>query len=501
MTDFKIYYTSDVHGYLMPTDYISSDSQSLGLANVAANYHKDENTIVIDGGDMFQGSPMLQYLQQHDDLDAVATAMNIAGYDFVTLGNHDFNYGYQELEKHLHNLDAVVVAENVTDLNGVSRYPAQIKELPNGTKLGIIGLVTDYINVWENPEHLSGVKIESPLKKAKTVVDKLRESVDIVVGVYHGGYERDLNTGELLSTTKENIAYELTETLDLDILLTGHQHGNVMPQVINNVLTLQMPNQGKMFAEIIGKKNNGQWEISATTKQAGSVSHKKILEVLSPLENKVHKWLDQPIAHLINAVPIQSPLHLAQYGNDILQLIAHVELEASKADLALVSLNNNDSTFPQKLTLRHILQNYPFDNTLVIKKIFGKQLKESLEHTAEYFKLSKGELMINDEWLVPKVEHYNYDLVYGLSYTIDVTRPVGNRITNLLYKGNKIEDTDSFSVAMNSYRAVGGGDYQAYAEADTIYSGDQTVQDMLINYFKTQNQLPKTPELQLKVIY
>lgn len=246
MKQFKLYYTSDVHGYLLPTDYIKKGNQPLGLSNVAANFKKDGNTIIIDGGDMYQGSPMLQYLQKTHDIDAVTVAMNLAEYDYVTLGNHDFNFGYDTLQKHLTQLNATVIAENVVDKSGNTLYPAQVKVLENGTKVGLIGLVTDYINVWEKPEHLTGIMIESPLIKASHTIAKLRQEVDVVIGVYHGGYERDMVTGKVVSDTSENIAWQLTKELDLDVLLTGHQHGNVSPRVINGVLTLQMPNQAKM---------------------------------------------------------------------------------------------------------------------------------------------------------------------------------------------------------------------------------------------------------------
>ena len=107
MKQFKLYYTSDVHGYLLPTDYIQAGAQPLGLANAATHFQKDAQTLIIDGGDMFQGSPMLQYLQQQPAQDAVTTAMNLAGYDYVTLGNHDFNYGkkYTNLIFEFHTYD------------------------------------------------------------------------------------------------------------------------------------------------------------------------------------------------------------------------------------------------------------------------------------------------------------------------------------------------------------------------------------------------------------
>lgn len=499
MKQFKIYYTSDVHGYLFPTDYIKENSQPLGLMNVAANYQKDNNTIIIDGGDMYQGSPLVQYLQKNNDIDAVTIAMNMAGYDYVTLGNHDFNFGYDELKKHLENLNATVIAENVVDNDGKTIYPAQIKVLGNGTKVGIIGLVTDYINVWEDPAHLKDIKIESPLIKAAVTIAKLRETVDIVIGVYHGGYERNLKTGKVISHSTENIAWQLTDELDIDVLLTGHQHGDVQPQLVNNVLTLQMPNQAQSYAEINGVEVDGQWQITAKTNSAGSTSRVDIKDKLQPLQTKVEAWLDQPIAKLDQAIESKSSLYLAQHGNEILQWIAHVQLLTSQADITLVSLNNNPSNLPQNVTLRRILQNYPFDNTLVTKRVTGKDLKLSLEHTAEYFTIQEGQLAVNPDWLAPKVEHYNYDLAFGIDYEFEISRPVGQRVTRLRYQGEHIKDHDVFTIAMNNYRAVGGGNYTEYGQSEALIVGDQSVQDMLMTYFKNNKQLPNTPKLQFYV--
>ena len=152
-----------------------------------------------------------------------------------------------------------MIAENVTDLNGHTLYPAQIKTLGDGTRIGLMGLVTHYINIWEQPAHLNGIKITAPLHQAQQTVAYLRAHADVVIGLYHGGYERDLATGQLLSDTTENIAWALTQALDLDILLTAHQHGDVQPQVINGVLTLQLPNQAKKFAveQVKSIKTNG----------------------------------------------------------------------------------------------------------------------------------------------------------------------------------------------------------------------------------------------------
>ena len=501
MKHFRLYYTSDIHGYLLPTDDIQTGAQPLGLANAATHFQKDAQTLIIDGGDMFQGSPMLQYLQQHPAQDAVATAMNLAGYDYVTLGNHDFNFGYAALQQHLSHLDATVIAENVTDLNDETLYPAQIKTFGDGTRVGLIGLVTDYINIWEQPAHLKGIKIAASLDQAQQTVAYLREHADVVIGVYHGGYERDLATGQRLSDTTENIAWQLTQVLDLDILLTAHQHGDVPPQMINGVLTLQLPNQAKKFALVTGQKQQDHWQFAAETKPVGDIARPDIVTALAPLQQQVESWLDQPIATLNTPVPAVEPLQMAQFGHPILQWLAAVQLAASQADVTLVSLNNNPMSLPVNVTLRQILQNYPFDNTLVTKRITGRALRDSLEHTADYFILATGQPAINPAWFKPKVEHYNYDLVYGLHYTFDLTHPVGQRVTTLQFKGRDVQDDETLTIAMNSYRAVGGGNYPAYQQAPIVLHDQRPVQELLISYFQKHNQLPKAPKLSLTLKY
>ena len=153
--------------------------------------------------------------------------MNRCGYDYVTLGNHDFNYGMPYLDSYLNVLKARCVCENVRwDEAGV-RFPARIHTLENGLRVGIIGIVTDYVNIWEKPEHLAGIAITDPIPAVAAALERLRDQVDLTVGIYHGGFERDLATGRVLSATRENVAYRICQELDLDILLTGHQHMSV----------------------------------------------------------------------------------------------------------------------------------------------------------------------------------------------------------------------------------------------------------------------------------
>ena len=195
-----IYYTTDLHGHFFPTTYADKAEAPLGLFRCAPRFERGGNTLIIDGGDTLQGSPLATYCQKElRSPRPVAEILNRCHYDVVTLGNHDFNYGLGYLEEYLACGRFACVCQNLRDEAGHVRYPFLVKTLRNGLRVGIAGVVTDYVNVWEKPEHLAGIRITSPLDAARQALEAMRGQVDLTVCVYHGGFERDLNTGRLLS--------------------------------------------------------------------------------------------------------------------------------------------------------------------------------------------------------------------------------------------------------------------------------------------------------------
>ena len=164
-------YTSDTHGHVFPVEYSTHTTSACGLLNLAAAYHKDGNTLILDGGDTLQGTPFSQYYLDHAaqwPFHPIAMAMNAAGYDYVTLGNHDFNYGYAPLRDYLNALTAQCLCANVQDLRGELPLKATaIHTLSNGLRVGLAGVVTDYVNVWEQPANLTELKITDAFTAAK----------------------------------------------------------------------------------------------------------------------------------------------------------------------------------------------------------------------------------------------------------------------------------------------------------------------------------------------
>ena len=483
---FTIYFTSDLHGYIYPTDYRSREMRDIGLFKCASQFRKDGNTLVIDGGDILQGSPLGAFC--HDTLgnaSRFAEMMNRCGYDYVTLGNHDFNYGMPSLDTYLDALHARCVCENVRWDGAGVRFPSRIHVLENGLRIGIVGIVTDYVNIWERPEHLSGIAITDPVPAAKAALEALKDQVDVTLCIYHGGFERDLATGRVLSATHENVAYRLCQELDFDLLLTGHQHMTVHGQTLNHTFVVQPTDRGQEFLRIQAVVSDTEKHFSSETIPAGGPCRKDWIDEFAGMEHGAQDWLDQVVGHLPHPLQPDTPLRMAAHGSGLPDLFNTVQLWASGAQLSAASLANDVAGLPQVVRRRDLLIAYPYTNTLSVLEITGKILRQAMERSAEYFtRDADGTLRVSDCFLAPKVEHYNYDYYAGVTYTYDISRPVGQRVTSLAVQGKPVADNDRFTICLNSYRASGTGGYDCYVGCPVVREIGTEMSDLILDYFK-----------------
>ena len=489
MADKKltVYFTSDLHGYIYPTDYRSRDERDIGLFKCASRFEKDGNTLVIDGGDLLQGSPLGAFC--HDTIGdgrAFAGIMNRCGYDYVTLGNHDFNFGTDYLGSYLGNLNARCVCENVSAKNGCAPlYPARVHTLENGLRVGIVGIVTDYVNIWERPEHLSGVTVNDPIPAARAALETLKDQVDVTLCIYHGGFERDLATGRVLSATHENVAYRICQELDFDILLTGHQHMSVPGQMLFGTFVVQPSDRGQEFIRVEAVLSGEEKRITSETVPAHGACRREWLEEFSEMEHGAQNWLDEVIGTLPHALTPDTPLRMASEGNALADLFNAVQLWASGAQLSATSLANDVAGLPKTVRRRDLLIAYPYTNTLAVLEITGKVLKAALERSAEYFsRREDGRLCVSDVFLRPKVEHYNYDYYAGVSYVYDISRPVGERVTSMRVNGQDVREEDTFTICLNSYRASGTGGYDFYVGCPVVREIGTEMADLILDCFK-----------------
>ena len=403
-----IYFTSDLHSYIYPTDYRSQTEKDLGLFKCASRFQKDGNTLIIDGGDLLQGSSFGAYC--HDTIGSAekfAEIMNRCGYDYVTLGNHDFNYGMAYLDSYLDALHARCVCQNVRRADGSTRFPAQVHTLENGLRVGIVGIVTDYVNIWERTEHLSGITIEDPLPAAASALAALKGNVDLTVCVYHGGFERDLASGRTLSATRENVAYRICQELGFDILLTGHQHMRVDGVRFCNSFAVQPTYRAPHCCSItVTVEDDGSKRFESRIIPAEGKPLARACDLLLPLEKRVQTWLDTPAGHLDLPLVAEDHLKAALNGSYLANFINTVQLEASGAQIASSALPNEFKGLPTEVTIRDVVSTYIYTNTLVVLEMTRPALKQYIERSAAYFDHDEdGNLCIADEFLRPKVQH------------------------------------------------------------------------------------------------
>ena len=492
----RIIFTSDTHGSLYPINYAQNRPENTGLFCVAAQIEKDGNTLVIDGGDSLQGTPLISYYLEHRDeydFHPMAEGFKEMGLDYYTLGNHDFNFGYDAILDYVSAMKATLICANVVDKRGALGIKKNvIHVLEDGTRVGITGAVTGYVNVWEQKENLSELEVKDPVESLRHELEDLKGKCDITVCIYHGGFEEDLLTGKKLSKTRENEACRIARELDFDILLTGHQHMPVEGVVIDGTYGVQPPDKARKYCEVEAVRGDEGWNISSelvSINEPGEAYDRIKAEhsFMDDLSVKLDKWLDIPIGCLEKEILPEDKLYAALHGSKVASIFNQVELEYTGADFSCTSLSNDPLGLKKEITVRDVLGIYQFANTVEVKGVTRAVLKEALERCAEYFDYNRetGEVSISKVFLQPKVEHYNYDFYGGLEYEFDLTRPVGDRVVTLRkLDGSELVDGEQYTLVTSNYRATGTGGYECIGNSPTVKSYSDEMPDLLIDFIR-----------------
>lgn len=475
MRKLTIYFTSDTHGYLYPNNFADKQPRNMGLLSM--RFPKDENTLVIDGGDTIQGSPLTYFCKQKGLDLPIAAAMNDRGYDYITLGNHDFNNGYAYLKKHLDALQAKCLCANVEDKRGeLPILPAAVHTLGNGLRVGLVGIVTDWVNRWEKAENLADIAVHDPFAAAKQAIEGLE--CDVLVGIYHGGAEKDLDSGRLLSGTDENIACRLCEELPFDLLLTGHQHIAMAQKEWNGVHIVQTPCNSAAYVKVV-MDDAGCF----ASKLIAPPDRAELTAAQQELWNQLNAWLDTPIGRLSKPLWPGEKLDMAMNGSGIADFFNMVQLWASGADASCAALGNEVRGFDSHVSVRDVVASYIYSNTLVVLRVTGRVLKLALEQCARYFDADEsGNIRIAESFLRPKEAHYNYDYFSGVDYAFDLSKPAGERLVSLKRDGRDVQDADELTLVMCDYRATGAGDFDFYQDCPRVREIQTEVSELILNY-------------------
>lgn len=495
-----LFETSDIHGYVYPTDYQSRiQDAEYGLLKLASLLKKERKaatgaSLAIENGDIIQGSPFTHYLVKHKhSAGLLMEIVNDLKFDAGIIGNHEFNYGLEYLDSAVSSADHPVLCANILTGEGNTAFgePYKIFEL-EGISVAVLGLTTQYIPHWEHPENYSGLTFESALKTAKTYVPLLKEKADIVVVSYHGGFEKDLHTGQPTETlTGENEGYAiLSEVPGIDVLLAGHQH-RLIAEVVNGTAIIMPGSKGEYLGKVVLdlEKTKGKVTIKSMEAELLSVKNEQLDEQLAAeylwVNDEVEDWLDQPIGRVEGDMTIDDVETARKEEHPYIEFIQRVQMYYSDCDISGTALfNNRVKGFSNSVTMRDVVLNYIYPNTLAVLSVSGQDLKAALERSASYFTLNnENEIVVNPEFMDPKPQMYNYDMYEGIDYVIDVAQPEGERIVSFMYQGREILPEDSLDIVINQYRAVGGGNYTMFDAGKIIREVTIPMNELIGDYF------------------
>jgi 2',3'-cyclic-nucleotide 2'-phosphodiesterase/3'-nucleotidase len=381
--------------------------------------------------------------------------------------------------------------------------------MADGTKVGITGAVTGYVNVWEQPANLELLQVLEPMDVLKEEYEYLKDKCDITVCVYHGGFEEDLATGKLLSDTAENQACKMAREFGFDILLTGHQHMPVEGVEIAGTYGVQPPSNATKFCELQVVKGDDGLSISSKLVDVNPVDERLQYIIdehgfMDDLTDCVEVWLDQPIGSLENEIAPESKIDAAVNGSKVAAIFNQVQLDFTGADFSCSSLANDPLGLKKEITVRDVLAIYQFANTVEVKQVTKAVIKEALERCAEYFDYDAAtkEVKISKVFLEPKVEHYNYDFYAGLEYTFDITRPVGDRVVTLKkLDGTELSDTETYTLSTSNYRATGTGGYECIGNAPLARSYSEEMPDLVIDFIRKNTPVGEIVNSKFKIVY
>jgi len=288
--------------------------------------------------------------------------------------------------------------------------------------------------------------------------------------------------------------------------VTGHQH-RVIAQKVNGVPVIQPGYRGAYVGEISleVEKVDGKYTVVSSEAKLHPTedvpADPAVLEMFSDLQAEVEDWLDTPVGKVVGDMTIKDP-HAARLSeHPYIEFINKVQMEASGADISGTALFNNDGRgFNSEIRMRDVITNYIYPNTLAVLKVSGADLKAALERVATYFIVENGEAVFNPKYVEPKPQFYNYDMYEGIEYTLDFTRPFGDRVTRLEYHGKPVQDTDELEVVTNQYRAVGGGNYSMFKPEKIVREVQIDMTELIAEYLRKHPVIEATVNNNFKTV-
>ncbi|OYU26947.1 MAG: 2',3'-cyclic-nucleotide 2'-phosphodiesterase [Burkholderiales bacterium PBB2] len=538
----RLLQTSDLHMNLLNYDYYQDrETDDYGLAKTITLIQRARaeapNHLLFDNGDLLQGNPLgdlvarIQPLRKGDTHPAYKV-LNLLGVDAANVGNHEFNYGLPFLRQALAGASFPYVSANVMErgAQGQVRHAftpfvllkRQFKDEAGRMqtlKIGVIGFVPPQIMQWDR-RHLQGrVEARDIVETARALVPRMRaQGADLVVALAHSGFEKT-EQGHLA----ENTVAELTRVPGIDALLFGHAHAEFPSAQFAGYPGVDLV-QGRIHgvpAAMPGRWGDHLAVVDLELQRQGrrwAVRHSRaeLRPIMDRASRRALVKADPMVAHVIarehadtlqalRASVAHSEVAIHSYFSQVqpslaVDLVARAQLaylERAVQGTALEGLPLLSAAAPFKaggrqgwnfytdippgpLAAKHVADLYLYPNQIKVLKLTGAELREWLEMSAGQFRRIDPAGPAEQELLDDDFRAYNFDMIAGLSYEIDLSQPArytteglrtpaqGHRIVQLRYQGQAVDAQAEFLVVTNSYRANGGGNFPGLGPARIV---------------------------------
>jgi 2',3'-cyclic-nucleotide 2'-phosphodiesterase/3'-nucleotidase len=528
--------TTDVHGVVLPFDFVEKKPLNASLAS-AASYirkvrNKNGNILLLDNGDNLQGQPEEYYYNFIDTVSPHfnAEVMNYLSYDAGTVGNHDIEAGHAVYDRLRKLYKFPLMAANAVDIKTGQPYfkPYTIFK-KNGIKIVVFGMVTPAIPTWLPPELYSGMEFRDMLKTAKKWMPEiLAQKPDLVVGLFHSGWNRSFNK-ESADTLNENgsaaVAYYVP---GFDIIFNGHDHNTANEKFVNSagdtVLILDGGSKAEEIVEADVTFKSGKKKIitGSIVKMKNYLPDKDFTSHFKLQDSIIRKYVDKVIGESTSSISSRD----SYFGSSgFVDMIHSMQLEITGADVSFAAPLSFDVSIPKgPVTVGDMFKLYRYENMLYTMRMSGNEILKYLEYSYSgwlntmkgpndfllNYRLGKdGKPAMTEGRARLRNQSYNFDSAAGINYIVDVSKPEGSRVNIISFSDRRPFQKDKiYRVAVNSYRGNGGGGHftegvglnSAELRSRLISSTDKDLRYYIIKAIEKRKVIAPSPNKNWKIV-
>lgn len=533
--EFRVIETSDVHGSFFPYDLIERKPKAGSMARVSSYVKRlrqqyGDRLLLLDNGDILQGQPVSYYSNFMDttDMNIAAQVINYMHYDAETIGNHDVEPGHKVYDKWLSEVSCPVLGANVIDTRSGKPYlkPYTILER-QGCRIAVFGMITPAIPNWLAPNIWSGLRFDEMVSTAKYWMKVMRENekADVVIGLFHSGKSGGITTPTYEEDASEKVAQEVP---GFDLVLFGHDHTRHCDKVANtagdSVLCMDPANNAITVSDatIALEKENGRWGVKNVDGRLYDVTQEPIdedyISHFKAYTDKVDSFANEKIGEFKNTISTAD----SYFGNSAFNdLILNLQLQITHADVAFnAPLSFNATIKAGPVYMSDMFKLYKYENMLYVMRLTGDEIRKHLEMSYDLWmntmKSPDDHLLLLDKRTSGDAQRlgfknfsFNFDAAAGIDYTVDVTKPDGQKVTILrMSNGAPFDPHKWYRVAVNSYRGNGGGELLTKGagipkdslESRIIWRSDRDQRYYLMQEIRRQKVLDPQPNHNWKVI-